>query len=227
MHPVYGALLGCVTGALAWLTARAFIAHHRDETVDLAWLRRQLGAARDARGAVTPLGATFVAALAILGAYLGWRATGAAQVVAALIASGLYAAITVVDFRVRRIPNPLVVALLVWGGVQMLWLGRPTLPAAGLGLLVGGGIFLLLALLRRGAMGAGDVKLAAAIGWLVGYPLVLTALFWGIVAGGVAAVVLLVTRRAGRKDTMAYGPYLAMGGWVLQLAMLGLLPWGT
>ncbi len=219
MHPAQGMIAGCLTGALAWLTARAFVAHHRDEAVSLAWL------IQDTRGAATLGGGAFVAAMALLGAYVGWRAAGAAEVVVALVASGLYAAITVIDLHVRRIPNPLVVALLAWGVVQVAWLGRPTLPSAGLGLLVGGGIFLLLALLRRGAMGAGDVKLAAAIGFLVGYPLVLTALFWGIAAGGVAALVLLITRRAGRKDTMAYGPYLAMGGWLLHLAMLGLLPW--
>jgi len=163
--------------------------------------------------------------MALLGAGIGWRAANAGQVVVALVATGLFAAITMVDFRVRRIPNPLVVALLVWGLVQLTWLGRPSFASAGLGLLVGGGVFLLLSLLRRGAMGAGDVKLAAAIGFLVGYPLVLTALFWGIVAGGIAALVLLLTRRAGRKDAMAYGPYLALGGWLIHLGMLGLLPW--
>ncbi|HHX44228.1 MAG TPA: prepilin peptidase [Chloroflexi bacterium] len=218
---IIGTLFGLLSGAIAWLAARAFVAHHRDEAVDLAWLLE------DARGALTPLGALFVAALALLGAFIGGRAAGTAEVVVALLASALYAAITVIDFRVRRIPNPLVVALLAVGALQMLWLGRPTLASAALGLLVGGGIFVLLALLRRGAMGAGDVKLAAAVGWLVGFPLALTALFWGIIAGGVAALVLLITRRAGRKDTMAYGPYLSLGGWLLHLAMLGLLPWGA
>lgn len=221
MHLILGAILGLLTGALAWLAARTFTAHYHDETVALDWL------ARDVRGAAAPAGAAFVAALALLGAYIGWRADGAAEVIVALVAGGLYAAITVIDLRVRRIPNPLVLALMVLGAVQVAWLGRPTLASAGLGLLVGGGIFFALALLRRGAMGAGDVKLAAAIGGLVGYPLVLTALFWGIVAGGIAALFLLLTRRAGRKDTMAYGPYLALGGWLLHLALLGLLPWGT
>jgi leader peptidase (prepilin peptidase)/N-methyltransferase len=64
----------------------------------------------------------------------------------------------------------------------------------------------------------------ASAGALVGYPLILQASFWGVVAGGVAALILLVTRRVGRKDFIAYGPYLAFGTWLIAAKMLGL--WG-
>jgi leader peptidase (prepilin peptidase)/N-methyltransferase len=40
-------------------------------------------------------------------------------------------------------------------------------------------------------------------------------MFFGVLAGGVGAFVLLVTRRKGRKDAMAYGPYLALGAWLI------------
>ena len=83
---------------------------------------------------------------------------------------------------------------------------------------VGFGVFFLLALIGRGAMGLGDVKLAGVIGLMTGYPLVVAALALGIVLGGVAAIALLVTRRAGRKGTMAYAPYLALGTIIVLLA---------
>jgi prepilin signal peptidase PulO-like enzyme (type II secretory pathway) len=92
-----------------------------------------------------------------------------------------------------------------------------------IGLLAAGGFFFLLALLTRGAMGLGDVKLAAATGALVGWPTVIAALILGIVAGGLAALFLLLTHRAGRKDYFAYGPYLALGAWVVYAVFLGLL----
>ena len=60
-------------------------------------------------------------------------------------------------------------------------------------------------------MGIGDVKLAAAGGALLGYPLILRGLFWGILAGGCAALLLLASRRITRKSHIAYGPYLALG----------------
>ena len=89
--------------------------------------------------------------------------------------------------------------------------GGPTPVQALIGGALGFGVFFLLALIGRGAMGMGDVKLAGVIGLMTGYPLVVAALALGIVLGGVAAIVLLVTRRAGRKGTMAYAPYLALG----------------
>ena len=48
-------------------------------------------------------------------------------------------------------------------------------------------------------MGLGDVKLAGVIGLMTGYPLVVAALAIGIVLGGVAAIALLVTRRAAAR----------------------------
>jgi leader peptidase (prepilin peptidase)/N-methyltransferase len=75
--------------------------------------------------------------------------------------------------------------------------------------------FLALALLLRGGLGMGDVKLAGMLGFLLGTK-VLEALFIGAVAGGVAAAVVLA-RSTGRHSTMAYGPYLALGGAVAVL----------
>jgi leader peptidase (prepilin peptidase)/N-methyltransferase len=106
----------------------------------------------------------------------------------------------------------------------MAWLGQPQPRSLALGVAAGGGLFLLIGLAKRGAMGTGDVKLAAALGAVLGYPLVLRGLFWGIVAAGLAALFLLATGRAGRKDTMAYGPYLALGAWLVWTRSVGLWP---
>ncbi len=57
----------------------------------------------------------------------------------------------------------------------------------------------------------GDVKLAGVIGALVGFPAVFPALQVGIVFGGVAAGLMLLTRRVGRGGTLAYAPYLVVG----------------
>lgn len=162
--------------------------------------------------------------MALWGGYVGWQASSVAVAVSALVITALLLCLSLVDFQVRRLPNPLVLTLLGWAVVQSFWLGSPTLVMAAVGMAVAGGIFLLLAILGRGALGLGDVKLAAAIGALAGYPVALVSLFVGIMAGGVAALFLLLTRRAGRKDTMAYGPYLALGAWLVLARVLGLWP---
>ena len=95
------------------------------------------------------------------------------------------------------------------------------LAVGAMGMLVGGALFLLVALAGRGAMGAGDVKLAAALGAVLAYPLILPALLWGVLAAGGGALLLLVTRRVRRKDTIPYGPYLALGAWLVWMGSLG------
>jgi Flp pilus assembly protein protease CpaA len=74
------------------------------------------------------------------------------------------------------------------------------------------GVFLLLALLQRGAMGAGDVKLAGLLGLMFGYPTALQTLLLGVIVGGVVAAALLLTRRLGRKALIPYAPFLSAGG---------------
>ena len=58
------------------------------------------------------------------------------------------------------------------------------------------------------------------IGLAVGFPFVVVALLIGILLGGLVAVVLLLSRKKGRKDIISYGTFLAIG------PMLTLL-WGN
>ena len=218
---LFGAAIGCGLGWATWVVAGRFVAGYRSQKAPSQEIARPEAA--DA-GSISLRAALVPAAMALWGGYVGWQASSVAVAVSALLITALLLCLSLVDFQVRRLPNPLVLTLLGWAVVQSFWLGSPTLVMAAVGMAVAGGIFLLLAILGRGALGLGDVKLAAAIGALAGYPVALVSLFVGIMAGGVAALFLLLTRRAGRKDTMAYGPYLALGAWLVLTRVLGLWP---
>jgi leader peptidase (prepilin peptidase)/N-methyltransferase len=91
---------------------------------------------------------------------------------------------------------------------QPWWLGIATGLGAGL-------LFLLLSLLgsaifKAEALGFGDVKLAAFMGLLLGWPMIFQALFYGVLFAGLVAIGILVWTRS-MKGTLAYGPYLAFG----------------
>ena len=218
---LFGAAIGCGLGWATWVVAGRFVAGYRSQKAPSQEIARPEAA--DA-GSISLRAALVPAAMALWGGYVGWQASSVAVAVSALVITALLLCLSLVDFQVRRLPNPLVLTLLGWAVVQSFWLGSPTLVMAAVGMAVAGGIFLLLAILGRGALGLGDVKLAAAIGALAGYPVALVGLFVGIMAGGVAALFLLLTHRAGRKDTMAYGPYLALGAWLVLTRVLGLWP---
>lgn len=210
-----GGAAGLALGWLVWLAVRRFAARYRGQD--------QAPAGAD-DGAFQPRATAPIVLMTMWGAIVGWRAGSLTVAAPALVVTALLLCITLVDLQVRRIPDPLVLALVACAGVQVLWLGQPDWGAAALGLAVAGGLFFLLALIGRGAMGMGDVKLEAAIGALLGYPLALAAVAAGVVAGGLAALFLLLTRRAGRKDPFAYGPYLALGAWLVLVRVWGLWP---
>jgi leader peptidase (prepilin peptidase) / N-methyltransferase len=133
------------------------------------------------------------------------------------------AAVTATDLERRIVPNRIVlpatvVALLAQTvrdpGVE--WL---------LACLVAGGLLFLAAVAYPAGMGMGDVKLAAFLGAWLGWD-VFAALFIGILAALVPAVVILVKHgRAGRKMGIPFAPFLALGGVVALFAGGPILDW--
>ena len=96
---------------------------------------------------------------------------------------------------------------------------------AALGGAIGFVVFLLIALVSRGGMGWGDVKLAALIGLATGFPFVFVAIIMAAILGGIVAVVLLVTRRRGRREMIPFGPFLAVAAMVTLLWGSNILSW--
>lgn len=70
---------------------------------------------------------------------------------------------------------------------------------------------LLLSLLIPGAFGGGDIKLMAVSGLFLGTAPTVVAMFLGIVLGGSYGTVMLKTKKLGKKDQFAFGPFLAVG----------------
>jgi prepilin signal peptidase PulO-like enzyme (type II secretory pathway) len=222
LFPVlFGAVAGLVLGWAAWLISRLFVAGYRSQEAHAQDSPRPT----EADAGSTSLGAVLApATMTLWGGYVGWQASSLAIAACALVVTALLLALAIVDIEVRRLPNPLVLAVLGCAVLQALWLGKPTLGAAATGMAVALAVFGLIYLLGRGALGLGDVKLEAALGALLGWPAVLAAIFTGVLAGGAAAAFLLLTKRAGRKDAFAYGPYLALGAWLVYTSALGLWP---
>ena len=115
------------------------------------------------------------------------------------------------DLRRRVIPNRIVYPALVLAlAASGAWPDRGFAEALAGGL----GAFataITVRALSGGGLGGGDVKMVALAGTVVGYPGVLSASLVTVIAGGVTAAALLVTRRAGRGDRVPYGPCIALG----------------
>jgi len=111
---------------------------------------------------------------------------------ALLIPGTLYA--SWIDFAERRVPNWLNAALAAAGLLmQGLFFGWHGVVAGLLGLLVGFGLLIVPWLMH--GMGAGDVKLMAAIGAWLGPMLTLWSFAAGAIIGGIAAIVMIVSSK--------------------------------
>ncbi len=140
--------------------------------------------------------------------------------------SYIFIVIALIDFKYQLILNKIVYPSLIAALII-----APFFIKSGDGLLshfvnalIGGAVgfvFLLIpAVVTRGGMGFGDVKMAALIGLATGFGEVLVAVLGGIILGGLVAVFLLVFRIKKRKEAIPLGPFLS-------LATIVTLIWGT
>ena len=158
--------------------------------------------------------ATVFGVATLLGLLAMSRADSVVTLLVLAIQAWFFLAIAVIDFEHRLVLNRMLlfaVPLVLLGNILM---GTPSLTSTLLGSIAGFGFFLLLALLAPGAMGMGDVNLAGFIGLITGLSGVMAALFLGILAGGIAGIVVLIRNRFRRGKTLAYAPYLVLGTWI-------------
>jgi prepilin peptidase CpaA len=111
--------------------------------------------------------------------------------IAAAVACAVVGA--VIDLRTRRIPNLLTLPAAALGILfSMTGYAGQSVGSALLGLVLGA-VFMLPGYMWGGT-GAGDVKLMAAVGSLLGPSLVMRAFLASAVAGGVLAVAVAISR---------------------------------
>lgn len=145
--------------------------------------------------------ATAIAALVTPeGARLAWL--GMAGAVLVLLAAS--------DLRTRLVPNALLYPALLGSLLTTAAFGGESFGTSVVGTAVGFAAFYVFAVVSRGALGMGDVKLAAYVGSLLGVGALVVALAAGMLAASALALVLLVLRRASRKDTLPLAPFLVL-----------------
>lgn len=161
-----------------------------------------------------PIGARYLL-VELAGAVLWWAAwarfgPGPDFWRAAVLAS-LVVTAAAIDLEHGIIPNRLVLSGLALGVPLAAWSGLPRLADGAVGLLAAGGLFFGVSLAYPGGMGGGDVKLAALIGWYLGWRLALVGLLFAVTLGALVGLGLIAAGRRRRQDTIPFGPFLAAG----------------
>lgn len=127
------------------------------------------------------------------------------------ILSSLLIIITFIDFNYQIIPDRLIVfGFIIEFALKLIQMELGFFINGALGLVMGGGLFLLIAVASKGAMGGGDIKLMAMLGFIFGIRYILLISFLSFIIGAIVSIFLLILKIKGRKDYIPFGPFIAL-----------------
>lgn len=135
-----------------------------------------------------------------------------------IVAISALGPIAAIDFKNKIIPNKLVLMMLIYTvviyTVQIL-LNKDyilsILGSAFVGLLLGGGVFLLASLFVKNGIGAGDIKLYGVLGFLLAFRGIFNVLLYSMVVSAITGIVLLISKKKKSKDSLPLAPFTLIG----------------
>lgn len=144
------------------------------------------------------------------------------EMAAFLYLAAISLALAIIDAEHHRLPNRIVLPSYI---VAIVMLGAADVLAGDfsglLRTLIGGAAMFVfyfgIAFAYPAGMGFGDVKLAGVLGLYLAFlgwgPLIVGA-FAAFLVGGVFAIVLIASKRVGRKGGIPFGPWMLAGAWI-------------
>ncbi|TSB46240.1 prepilin peptidase [Alkalicoccobacillus porphyridii] len=153
---------------------------------------------------------------------IGWSV----ELIVALLFVSMLAIIFVSDMRYMLIPDK----ILLFFAIPFVLLRMFVIPLtpwwdAWLGAVIGFAFLLLIAIVSRGGMGGGDIKLFAVLGLVLGWKLVLLTLFLASTYGAVFGVGARLLKKVERKQPIPFGPFIAAGALTAYFMGDNLIQW--
>ncbi len=140
-----------------------------------------------------------------------WRFGLSFGTLIAIFTASVLICITMIDFDTMEIPDGFIIALILPAVASVFVFPEVTILARIIGAAAVSLPMLILALLITDAFGGADIKLMAVCGFMLGWQGILLAMFIGILLGGGYGIYLLATKKAKKKESMPFGPYLCVG----------------
>jgi leader peptidase (prepilin peptidase)/N-methyltransferase len=168
----------------------------------------------------------------LMSAAVAWKLGLGWPVVGGLVFTWFLIALTFIDLDTQLLPDNMTLPLLWLGIFASLILpslgAHPTpgesLPATLRDSVIGAiagylSLWLVYHAFRlatgKEGMGYGDFKLLAAIGAWLGWQMLLPTILVSAAVGAVVGIVILAVRKQDRSVPIAFGPFLAIAGWIM------------
>jgi leader peptidase (prepilin peptidase)/N-methyltransferase len=183
--------------------------------VGLSPIARYFLAAKDPRPSPLQLGPT----TAILFGLLAWRVPSWPELLNYSVFATFCVVLSVVDIAEHRLPTRLVlpaypVVVVLTGNAAVLQGDLHSLVRAAVGMLVLPVFYVVLAIASRGGVGAGDVRLAGPVGWVMawhGWTTLVAGTLLAFVFASLAGLAMIVSRSATRHTPIPFGPAITAG----------------
>ncbi|MGP4071706.1 prepilin peptidase [Piscibacillus sp. B03] len=185
----------------------------------------QKGKCRRCESRISPLYPFFEALTAILFLLSFYHIGFQLELIVAWVFVSLLVIITITDVHYQLIPNRILLFFL--SILVPLRIIIPTDPwyDAFLGAIVGFVLLFLIALLSKGGMGGGDIKLFGVIGLVLGLEGTLMTLFFASLLGAIIGVILMMFGKVKRGVPFAFGPFIAAGAIIAYFYHETLINW--
>jgi leader peptidase (prepilin peptidase) / N-methyltransferase len=169
------------------------------------------------------------AATGVLTGFIAWHFGFGATALAAIAFTWFLIALTMIDFDTQFLPDQLTYPLLwlglivslshpVWAEGAAPITPRDSIIGAAVGYLSLWSIFWAFKLLTgKEGMGYGDFKLLAALGAWLGWQMLLPIILFASGVGALFGIVIMIRQRRGKDTPMAFGPFLAIAGWLVMI----------
>jgi leader peptidase (prepilin peptidase)/N-methyltransferase len=185
----------------------------------------QAGKCRRCRGCISFLYPGVELMTGFLFAYsfymLGWQW----ELITSLLLVSMLMIILVSDLKYMIIPNKVMLFFLPFLIVMRIIVPLEPLWSSIIGALTGFVLLALIILFSRGGMGAGDMKLFALLGLVLGPGKLLLAFFLSCLLGGVIGMLLFAAKRVSRKQPVPFGPFIVIATVIAYFSGDSLLNW--
>ena len=139
-----------------------------------------------------------------------------------MILAPMLLSVFVIDYKYQIIPNRLNLTIFEIGLIMTFFYGLSDVAISinmFLGMLAGGGIFLLITLLGglfygKEAMGFGDVKLMGALGLYFGLSNIIVITLLSFLIGAILSIILLIFRIKKSNEYIPFGPFIVIGTFI-------------
>ena len=138
---------------------------------------------------------------------LGWQA----ELIVAWTLISLLIIITVSDIKYMLIPDKILIVFTGIFLVERIFIPLTPWWDSLLGAGIGFSLLLLIAVVSKGGMGGGDIKLFAVLGFVLGTKAVLLSFFLATLYGTIFGLIGMSFKIVKKGKPIPFGPFIAMG----------------